>query len=145
MTGRRARAASSRLSIALAALLAFTVALPGCSTRNDSLPELGTEADYLARRENATYLYSYGPYDLCAAYDPYCFAPNWYTAPIYYLSRRDEDHDCDRDGCQGLGNGFRHTLGSRSLHGFGATVPQAGLAHSGRLFMGGGFRSHGHR
>ena len=35
-------------------------------------------------------LYSYGPYDLCAAYDPYCFAPYWYTAPIYYLSRRDE-------------------------------------------------------
>jgi hypothetical protein len=53
-------------------------------------------------------LYSYGPYDLCAAYDPYCFAPYWYTAPIYYLSRRDGDHDCDGDSCQGLGNGFRH-------------------------------------
>jgi redox-regulated HSP33 family molecular chaperone len=27
--------------------------MPGCSTRNDSLPESGTEEDYLARRENS--------------------------------------------------------------------------------------------
>jgi hypothetical protein len=102
MTRRRGRSVSPRLLIALAALFAFVVALPGCSTRNDSLPALGSEEDYLARRENTTHPYGYAPYDLCAAYDPFCFTPYWSSAPIYYFSRRDGDHDCDGGGAVAL-------------------------------------------
>jgi hypothetical protein len=122
MTRRRGRSVSPRLLIALAALFAFVVALPGCSTRNDSLPALGSEEDYLARRENTTHPYGYAPYDLCAAYDPFCFTPYWSSAPIYYFSRRDGDHDCDDDRCRGSVNGFRHRLAIRSSHGLGATA-----------------------
>jgi hypothetical protein len=145
MTPRRHRTPSSRLLIALAALFAFALAIPGCSTRNDSLPALGSEEDYLARRGNTTDPYGYAPYDLCAAYDPYCFTPYWSSVPIYYFSRRDGDHDCDGDRCRGPDNGFHRQLGSLSLHKFGATAPPAQLAHFGPLLVGGGFRGHSHR
>jgi len=145
MTRRRHRTLSPRLLIVLAALFAFTVAIPGCSIRNDSLPAVGTEEDYLAHRETTTYPYGYAPYELCAAYDPYCFTPYWFSAPIYYFSGREGDHDCDGDRCRGPDNGFHHKLGSSSLHKFGATAPPAHLAHFGPLFMTGGFRGHGHR
>jgi len=145
MTRRWDRTAFRRFSIALAALFVFGVAMAGCSTRNDSLPALGTEEDYLARRENTTNPYGYAPYDLCAAYDPYCFAPSWYSAPIYYLPRGDGDHDCDDARCRGPDNEFHHKLASSSQHRFGATAPAARVAHFGPLFGAGGFRGHGHR
>jgi hypothetical protein len=139
------RSASPHVSIALAALFVFTVAMPGCSTRNDSLPALGTEEDYLARRENTTYPYGYAPYDLCTVYDPYCFAPYWNSAPIYYLSRRDGDHDRDDDSRRGPEKGFHHELPMRPTHGSSATAAPARSAHFGPLFMTGGFRGHGRR
>jgi hypothetical protein len=40
-------------------MAAFTMLIPGCSPQNDSLPELGTAEDYLARRENSAYIYRY--------------------------------------------------------------------------------------
>jgi hypothetical protein len=61
----RDRTASARVSLVLAALFMFTFV--ECSTRNDSLPALGTEEDYLARRENTTYSFAYVPSDPCAA------------------------------------------------------------------------------
>jgi hypothetical protein len=83
MIRRSIRTASARVSVALAVIFVFTVGMPGCSTRNDSLPPLGTEEDYLARRESTAYPCGYDPYGLCAAYDSYCFAPYGYSAPIY--------------------------------------------------------------
>jgi hypothetical protein len=145
MSPRRVRTVSPRLLIALAGLFVFTVAMPGCSTRNDSLPALGTEEDYLARRENTTYPYGYAPYDLCAAYDPYCFTPYWYSAPIYYFSRGDGDHVCDGDRCPDHDNGFHHKLAASLPHRFDATVPPVRLAHFGPFFVAGGFRGHSHR
>ena len=152
------------MPIVLATLLGLTMVVPGCSTQTDSVPELGTAEDYIARRENATYIYGYAPYDLCAAHDPYCFAPYWYSAPIYYFSRGDGDNDCDDDNCRSHGNGFHDKLATRSQesphpvvragssstfvavpHGFEATVPPAGLAHLGPLFVAGGFRSQSRR
>jgi hypothetical protein len=136
---------ASWVSLALAALFVFTVAMPGCSTRNDSLPAVATEEDYLAHRESNAYPYGYDPYGLCAAYDPYCFAPYWNSAPIYYFSRRDGDHDRDDDSRRGLEEGFHHELTMRSPHGFGATAAPARLVHFGPLFMSGGLRGHGRR
>jgi hypothetical protein len=136
------RTASPRVSLALAVLFAFTLALPGCSTRNDSLPELGTVEDYLARRENTAYIYGYGPYDLCEAYDPYCLAPYWYSTPIDYFSRGDGDNDCDDGRCRGLGNGFHHTLATHSPRGFSAPVPSARF---GPPFVTGGFSGRSRR
>jgi hypothetical protein len=114
MTRRRYRTLSPRLLIVLAAFFAFTIAIPGCSTRNDSLPAVGTEEDYLAHRDTIPYPYGYAPCDLCAAYDPYCFTPYGSSAPIYYFSRRDGDHDCGGDRCRGPDDGFHHKLGSSS-------------------------------
>jgi hypothetical protein len=142
------RPASPRVWVALAALFVFTVAMPGCSTRNDSLPSPGTEEDYLARRENTTYPYGYALYDLCAAYDPYCFAPYWNSVPIYYFRRGDSDHDRhdrDDDSRQGADPGLHHELAMRSPHGFGATAAPARLAHFAPVFVAGGFRGHGRR
>jgi hypothetical protein len=29
------------------------------------------------------------------AYNPYCYAPQWYPAHVHYYSRGDSDNDCD--------------------------------------------------
>ena len=139
------RTTSFRVSAALAALFVFTVAMPGCSARNDSLPALGSEEDYLARHENTTYPYGYAPYDLCAAYAPYCFAPYWNSAPLYYFPRADADRDRDDHSRQGADEGIHHELAMRSPPGPGATAAPARWAHFGPLFVADGFRGHGRR
>jgi hypothetical protein len=145
MTRHSGRIGCSRFWVALVTLFAFTVTLFACSTRNDSLPALGTEEDYLARRENTSYPFGYGPYDFCAAYDPYCFEPYWYSVPIYYLSPGGGDNDCDDGRCGDPGKGSHDKRATDSPHRFGAVAAPARLAHFGPLFVAGGFRGHGRR
>src|SRR5438876_8116927 len=99
MARRVNRLTSARSAFALAALFALAMLASGCSTQKDSPPELGTARDYLAQRQNNGYAYSYGPYDLCTAYDAYCFAPQGYPAPFYYYASGDSDNDCDDGHC----------------------------------------------
>ena len=59
---------------------------------------MGTADDYLSRRQDNAPMYAYRPSDLCLAYDPYCFTPQWYLGPVYY-SPHDRDADCDHANC----------------------------------------------
>jgi hypothetical protein len=164
MDPRQARSTSLRSAFALAALLVVASVAPGCSMHQDSSPQLGTAEDYLAQRQNNAYAYSYAPYDLCTAYDPYCFAPYWYPAPVYYYLSGDGDNDCDDGNCDGFRGAGHHRppAGSRvgrnppataassatfaaAPHGFGIRVPSPGSAHFGGSFGRGAFGGHGHR
>src|SRR5260370_41510089 len=94
-----------RSVFALIALFAFAMIPTGCSTRKDSLPEVGGANDYIAQGQNDAYAYGFGSYDPCMAYDPYCTAPHWYPAPVHYYSRGDGDNDCDDRNRGGSGGG----------------------------------------
>jgi hypothetical protein len=163
MTWHHARRASPHLALPVVALAALAMLVPGCSAHNDSLPELGTAEDYLARRENSAYSYRDASYDVCAANDPYCFAPDWYLVPIYYLSRADGDNDCDDGNCRGHSVGGHHKAATPSkqgpgvamttspstlaaaANGFGVKVSTGERAHFGPSFVTKGFGGRGHR
>ena len=97
-----------RSLFALIALFAFAMIPTGCSTRKDSLPEVGGANDYIAQGQNDAYAYGFGSYDPCMAYDPYCTAPHWYPAPVHYYSRGDGDNDCDDRNRGGSGGASHH-------------------------------------
>jgi hypothetical protein len=142
-------------------MLSLAMIEPGCSSRKDSLPEVGSAEDYLAQRQTNAYASGYGPYDLCAAYDPYCFAPNWYPLPVYYFPVTDGDNACDDGKCHGSGGGGHpkrpRDSGAGNLaamatpsstsaaleHGPGA--PSMLTAHFGASFDRGGFGGQGRR
>jgi hypothetical protein len=95
-------------AVGLVAMFSWAIVEPSCSSRTDSLPAVGSTEDYLAQRQNNAYAYGYGPFALCAAYDPFCFAPNSYPAAVYYYSSDDGDNDCDDGKCRGSGGRGPH-------------------------------------
>jgi|SRR6266851_899086 len=137
------------------ALLALVMMAPGCSRQNDSVAQVGTAEDYVQRQNNP---YSYGSYHLCTAFDPFCVAPRWYPAPVYYYWSDDGDNDCDDGNCRGSSGAGHHKPGAVSRagrnpsaittssaasapapHRFDAGVPSTGSAHFGGSFGRGAF------